>query len=103
MKTLPENDVCIDSLKLVGDFWTLRIVDALRGTELRYCELQRAVGNVNPVTLTAKLKKLEDTGLLNRTEESIDKISVTYRLTTLGKEVLPVIDAVNSFSSRFKK
>lgn len=102
MKSTLKQDVCVTSLKLLGDYWTLRIVDALQGTEMRYCELQRAVGNVNPVTLTAKLKKLEDTGVLIRTEESIDKISVTYSLSPLGTDVLPVIDAINNFSNKLK-
>lgn len=102
MKAMPNmkrsHNTCVNSLKLLGDYWTLRIVDALRDQELRYCELQRTLDNVNPVTLTTKLKKLEKSGIINRTEESVDKISVSYCLTQTGNDVLPVIDAVNLFS-----
>jgi DNA-binding HxlR family transcriptional regulator len=94
--------ICEPSLRLLGDYWTLRIIDALQTGELRFCELQRSLGNLNPVTLTNRLKKLEDAQLINRTEDTPDKVSVTYSLTTLGTEVLPVIDAVNVFSVKAK-
>src|SRR5436853_245600 len=99
MKTLSKTQAqSIDSLKLLGDYWTLRIVGALRLGEIRFCELQRLVGNVNPVTLTGRLKKLEESKLINRTEESVDGCSVTYSLTELGHKALPVLEAINHFS-----
>lgn len=92
--------VCLESLKILGDFWTLRIIDALRGGQMRYCVLQRAVGNVNPVTLTDRLKRLEDAGLVSRMEDIVDKVSVGYELTSLGLEALPVVAAVDRFSKK---
>lgn len=94
--------VCVPSLKLLADYWTLRIIDALQKGEVRYCELQRQVDNVNPVTLTDRLKKLEDARLINRSEETLSKVSVTYSLTHLGREILPIIKAVNRFSEKAK-
>lgn len=102
-KSPNQQSVCVESLKLMGDFWTLRIIDALKDGHLRFCELQRLVGNVNPVTLTDRLKKLEDAGLINRTEEMEDKISVDYSLTSMGREALPVIKAINQFSKKIQQ
>lgn len=90
------NKVCVSSLKLLGDFWTLRIIDALSDGEVRYCELQRKAGEVNPVTLTNKLKNLQQSGLIERHE--VTRADVTYQLTALGKKVLPILSAVNDFS-----
>lgn len=87
-----------DGLKLLGDFWTLRVVGALEIGEVRFCELQRLLGNVNPVTLTNRLKKLEEARLVRRTEESVDGCSVTYSLTRRGQKVLPIVAAIDSFS-----
>ena len=95
------NKTCLPSLKLLGDFWTLRIVDALSDSPLHYCALQRAAGNVNPVTLTNRLKKLEEQHLVMRSEES--RTDVTYSLTPLGVEILPVIKAINSFAVKARK
>jgi DNA-binding HxlR family transcriptional regulator len=90
--------ICVESLKLLGDFWTLRIINALSDTEMRFCDLQRAVGNVNPATLTDRLKKLEDGKLISRKEEAFDKCSVSYSLTKKGLAALPVLEAVEQFS-----
>ena len=93
---------CATTMKLLGDFWTLRILDALRADEVRFCDLQRTLDNVNPVTLTKRLKTLEDARLIVRTEETVDKISVAYGLTTLGQETMPIISALNRFSEKAK-
>lgn len=90
-------------MKLVGDYWTLRIIDALRNGELRFCELQRSLDNVNPVTLTSRLKKLEAAGLISRAEDTVDKLSVTYALTGLGTEVVPVIKALDRLSDKMQR
>lgn len=101
MKTLENNKVCVTSLKILGDFWTLQIIDALKDGELRYCEIQRAVEGVNTVTLTTRLKKLELSGIITRNEQS--RADVIYALTPVGSKTLPILDAVNSFSSELKK
>lgn len=92
--------LCTDTLKLLGDFWTLRIIEVLRTHELRYCEVERALGTANPVTLTNRLQKLESAGIINRREEVKDKISVSYSLTPLGHEALPILTALGNFSKK---
>jgi DNA-binding HxlR family transcriptional regulator len=89
--------VCTRSLKLLGDFWTLSILNALEAGEMRYCALQRATGNPNPVTLGTRLRRLQDAGLIERLPSNED-ISVSYRLTELGSAALPVVAAIDTFS-----
>ena len=93
---------CSTTMKLLGDYWTLRILDALKADEVRFCELQRTLDNVNPVTLTKRLKTLEDARLVVRSEETVDKISVTYGLSNLGRETIPIINALNRYSEKAK-
>lgn len=88
---------CSKNLKLLGDYWTLRIINALRSGEQRFCQLQRDVDNPSPTTLTDRLKNLEAMHLISRSEETQSKISVTYSLTNHGREVLPIIDAIKDF------
>lgn len=92
--------LCTDTLKLLGDFWTLRIIEVIQKDELRYCEIERGLGTANPVTLTNRLQKLESAGILKRTEEIQDKISVSYSLTSLGREALPILTALGNFSKK---
>jgi DNA-binding HxlR family transcriptional regulator len=51
-----------EALRLLGDYTTLRIIDFLRSSELRFTELQRILGDTNSVTLTKRLKKLKGRG-----------------------------------------
>ena len=95
-----QHTLCTDTLKLLGDFWTLRIIEVIQKDELRYCEIERALGTANPVTLTNRLSKLEDAGILLRREEIKDKISVSYSLTPIGREALPILTALGNFSKK---
>ncbi len=92
--------MCSETLTLLGDYWTLSIIDALRDQELRFCELQRSLNMINPVTLTSRLQRLEEENLLHRREGSVDEVSVSYSLTSLGKEALIVVEALNSFAKK---
>ncbi len=94
-----DKKICTDTLKLIADYWTLRIIEALSNQPLRFCELQREVGNVNPVTLTSKLHKLEQSKLITRNEGTDNKLSVSYSLTAKGNKALPIIIAINKFTT----
>ena len=88
------------ALKLLGDYVTLRIVDFLRAKELRFTELQRSMGDVNSVTLSNRLKRLETAGMIERKEATIDRQSVAYRLTVMGEGLLPVLREIQRFTTR---
>jgi DNA-binding HxlR family transcriptional regulator len=92
-----------EALKLLGDYVTLRIVDFLRAKELRFTELQRSIGDVNSVTLSNRLKRLEAAGVIEREEATIDRQSVAYGLTGLGKGLLPVLREIQNFTKRYVK
>lgn len=86
------------TLKILGDFWTIRILESLMEGSLRYCEIERALKHVNPVTLSKRLKTLEENDFIVRQVETIDRQSVTYELTSKGKETRPVVEAIKQFS-----
>lgn len=88
-------------LQMLGDFWSLSLIQTLSGGELRFSQLQRAVDGINPVTLTSRLKRLEENGLVKRQEETLDKLSVTYTLTDRGYGILPILKEIRHFSERY--
>jgi DNA-binding HxlR family transcriptional regulator len=94
---------CDKLLAVIGDFWTLSIIMELEKRELRFCELQRALGGLNPVTLTSRLKKLEKAGFINRKKETSNKLSVTYSLNKLGMGMLPILEEIQIFAAKFNK
>lgn len=87
--------------EIFGDVWTLFIVRSLADGEKRFCEIQRKVGGVNPVTLTSRLKKLEKMGFIERKKELIDKLSVSYSLTKKGEGMLPVLQAIETYAKKY--
>ncbi|MEV1011875.1 helix-turn-helix domain-containing protein [Streptomyces sp. NPDC049881] len=92
----PRTARCMEILALVGDLWTLAVLMALQGSELRFNELQRAVPKLNAVTLTNRLRKLEDAGVVSRTVETRGRQSAVYALTPFGRRLLPIVDAVRA-------
>jgi DNA-binding HxlR family transcriptional regulator len=94
---------CTKVTKLLGDYWVLSIIAVLGDESLRFCELQRRLQMVNPVTLTNRLQQLEESKLVERRTGLVDEILVTYSLTSLGKDALLVVDALNAFAMKSAK
>jgi DNA-binding HxlR family transcriptional regulator len=55
---------------------------------------------VNSVTLSNRLKRLENAGVIEREEATIDRQSVAYRLTGLGKGLLPVLREIQNLTKK---
>lgn len=96
-----DNDLMHQALKIVGDVWNLSIVRVLSETTQRFNELQRNLGGISPTTLTDRLKKLESYGLIAQEKQTVDQLSVIYSLTEKGKKMLPILQAIESFSKKF--
>ncbi|PIP63861.1 MarR family transcriptional regulator [Candidatus Roizmanbacteria bacterium CG_4_9_14_3_um_filter_33_18] len=86
-------------LKTIGDYWTLSIIMELKKGKKRFCELERAINKINPVTLTERLKRLEKVKFIDREKELSDKLSVTYSLNKNGLKLIPIINEINFFAS----
>ncbi len=90
--------ICLPSLKILSDYWTLRIIDELSDADtLRFNEIERRLEGVNTATLAKRLKDMQNEKLLTRIEKS--RADVTYSLTPLGNEAIPILKAVNHFST----
>lgn len=104
MKKRPTDHAkCKSVLKFIGDYWALNILMELRKGELRFSELQRAVEDISPVTLTNRLKKLDEAELISRTTQSRDKQSVVYALNDCGQKLVPILDAIETVSLDINK
>jgi DNA-binding HxlR family transcriptional regulator len=76
------------ALGLIGDRWTLMILrEALFGVR-RYGQLARNLGIPRP-TLSARLRSMVDSGLLERVRYASDPDRYEYRLTEAGRDLLP--------------
>lgn len=88
--------------RIIGQKWTLQIVNELIDCESRrFCELQEALGGVNPSTLSSRLKMLEEEGLIRRLQVSAIPPHVEYSLTEMGDQLHDVIQEISKWSSRW--
>jgi DNA-binding HxlR family transcriptional regulator len=81
-----DGDSVSRTLALVGDHWTLMILrEELFGVR-RYGQLARNLGIPRP-TLSARLRSMVDSGLLERVLYASDPDRYEYRLTGAGREL----------------
>jgi len=89
-----------EAARIIGQKWTLQIVhELLDHSTRRFCELQEALGGVNPSTLSSRLKMLEEEGLVDRVQVSAIPPHVEYSLTGMGYELRGVIKEITMWSN----
>ncbi|MFG1790604.1 winged helix-turn-helix transcriptional regulator [Nocardia sp. NPDC049149] len=77
------------------DKWSLQILDALcEGGPLRFNEMRRTIPAVTQKSLTAALRRLERNGMVERVVTSTRPVAVEYRLSSLGRSLQDLIDAL---------
>ena len=91
------------TLTLIGDKWKVLILrDLMPGTK-RFGELKKSVGNVSQKVLTAQLRAMEESGLVNRKVYAEVPPRVEYSLTELGKSLKPILDSMWAWGEEYKK
>ena len=80
--------------------WTTLIVRDLLGGKRRFSELQRGLAGISPRLLTARLRLLEEQGLVQRYQYPTIPPTTEYELTAFGFELLPVLQAMAVFGAR---
>lgn len=83
---------------MFGDAWILLVIAELLKKPQRFSELQRAIKDVSPATLSDRLKKLESYGLVERTKEEESKLAITYTLTERGRALEPVVSSISYYA-----
>ncbi len=82
--------------RLIGDPYILMILRDLANGTLRFGSLSDSV-SVNPRTLTARLRRMEHDGLVQRHMFAEIPPRVEYTLTEKGQALLPVVAALRSY------
>lgn len=74
----------------------------MNGT-MRFGELQRSIGHVTQKVLTAQLRQMERSGLVNRKVYAQVPPKVEYSLTVPGLSLKPVLDAMWVWGASYQK
>jgi DNA-binding HxlR family transcriptional regulator len=77
--------------------WSAAIVRALAAGPLRYNRLLERIEGVSPRMLTMTLRGLEEAGVVERREQGR---ALAYTLSAAGRELLPVLDALEGWARR---
>lgn len=91
------------TLTLIGNKWKVLILrDLLPGTK-RFGELKKSIGSVSQKVLTAQLRDMEESGLINRKVYAEVPPKVEYSLTDLGQSLKPILDAMWNWGEDYKE
>lgn len=88
-----------DVLDRFGDKWSILVLVKLEESDtMRFNELNRAIGDISQKMLTVTLRSLEADGLVSRRIYPEIPPRVEYRLTEMGKSLLPHVSALKDWS-----
>ena len=104
MKTKDELPVCpvATAVSLIGGKWKLLIVRDLKERPWRFNELLKNLDGISQKVLTDSLRQMMDDGLVYRRDYRELPPRVEYGLTELGREMLPIIDALADFGNYYR-
>ena len=102
MKTATKHIGCVKAAtEILGDKWTPQLLRCLANeTTVRFCQLQDLTAGINPRTLSARLDSLEDHGIIAKTQTPTTS-RCEYRLTAKGKALLPILQQMEQWSTRY--
>lgn len=102
MATVKSSVGCIKAAtEILGDKWTPLLLRYFINQErVRFCQLQDSAGGINPRTLSARLDRLEEEGIILKIATT-SPARCEYSLTTKGRDLLPIIVDMEAWSSKY--
>src|ERR1700748_743161 len=88
------------ALDVVGERWALLVVRELLLGPKRFTDLRAGLPRVGPDMLAARLRELEEAGVVQRDTLPPPAASKVYALTEWGTELAPVLLALGRWGSR---
>jgi len=87
---------------VIATSWTCLILrDLLLHGARRFQDFQNGLQGIAPTTLSDRLRKLEQAGIVERHFYSMSPPRAEYRLTAKGKALGPLVRAMKDWGSRY--
>ncbi|WP_413533226.1 winged helix-turn-helix transcriptional regulator [Empedobacter brevis] len=100
-KKIKKYSCCCDTngiFKIIGGKWKALIIKAIStDCSKRFGELRREMENMAQTTLTIQLRELERDGIICRKTYAESPPRVEYKLSELGKTLLPILDLLDDW------
>lgn len=87
--------------EVIGDKWTPQLLRFFINEEkVRFCQLQDLTEGINPRTLSARLDRLEQDGIISKTATT-SAARCEYSLTAKGRDLMPIITEMEMWSNKY--
>src|SRR5277367_925633 len=90
------------AVQLMGGRWKLLILMRLEPGTKRFGELKKIIPHITERMLTLQLREMEEDGLVTRRVFAEVPPRVQYDLTAIGRELIPICDALHNWGTRHR-
>jgi DNA-binding HxlR family transcriptional regulator len=90
-------------VEVVGRRWNSGILLALARGASRFTGIAASVDGLSDRMLAARLRELEQAGLIDRIVEPTTPVSVRYRLTARGQDLLASLQPLVAYGQRWER
>jgi DNA-binding HxlR family transcriptional regulator len=91
------------ALKILGDKWSVLILIYLTGGPARFKDIESVLEDITPRTLTAKLKSLEQAGLITKKAFQEFPPRTEYRCTKKTEQLKPTMIELSRWARKYCK
>lgn len=91
------------ALELIGSKWSILILQELIVANRRTQELMNALPGISSKTLIARLREMEEQGLIQRQTYSEVPPRVEYSITAKGQAIQPILSALHQVGVQWLK
>jgi len=89
------------SLQVIGERWAILVLrDLFLHGPRKFQDFERSLAGISPNTLSARLKTLEDHGVVERRFYAEHPPRAEYLLTEKGRELRPVLRALKEWGEK---
>ncbi|WP_066756765.1 winged helix-turn-helix transcriptional regulator [Crocinitomix algicola] len=92
-----------DTLNVMNGKWKMPILASLLYGKNRFKDIQANIEKITPRMLSKELKDLEMNGVVKRNVYDTTPIRIEYELTTSGKNIVKVLDAMVEWGIEHRK
>ena len=89
------------TLDIIGERWSVLILrDLFLQGARKFQDFENSLSGISPNTLSARLKRLEEAGIIERRFYAEHPPRAEYALTAKGRELGPVMKALRAWGER---
>ena len=91
-----------ECMAMLRGAWAPNVIWYLSGSPRRFGELRHDIPRISARVLSARLRELEERGIVTRRLIDSSPPSAEYDLTDLGRELVPAIKAIVTVGTKLK-